>query len=84
VNAIPTAPLNPPYVKAQTYGHLRPYPSTCNLGIKTEIEKNLAKIMQIYKISNLNISSSPINFTSKSLPKALVPTITPPSMKIMV
>jgi len=55
VKAMPTAPLNPPYVKARTYAHLSPYPSTCSFGINIEIEKNLENVIQTYKISNLKI-----------------------------
>lgn len=42
----PMAPLSPPYVKAPTYLHLRPYPDDCNFGIKRAIEKNLAAVKQ--------------------------------------
>lgn len=48
VKAMPTAPLRPPYVNAQTSGHLRPYPKFFSFGMKTLIEMNLANIMQKY------------------------------------
>ena len=55
VNAIPTAPLKPPYVNAITYFHFKPYPYFESLGMKIAIEKNLANVMQAYNISNLMI-----------------------------
>lgn len=55
VNAIPIAPLKPPYVKANTYDHFKPYPEFFNLGMNTEIEKNLANVIQTYNNNNLVI-----------------------------
>jgi hypothetical protein len=49
VNAIPTAPRNPPYVNAPTYFHFKPYPKFFNFGMKIDIAKNLANVIQKYK-----------------------------------
>ena len=63
-NAIPIAPLNPPYVNATTYTHFSPYPELLSLGIKIAIEKNLANNMHRYNIPSDTISSNPIKLTN--------------------
>ena len=45
LNAIPIAPLSPPYVKMTTYFQVRPYPKLDRKGMNTPIDINLAPII---------------------------------------